>query len=93
MLYRTGSGGIVEFSSEVEPVDSVSTDHEASHVLSSNLTNLSSVGIDERSESESSGGCVVVLIAEVVVAPPVAGRFTVRETGANCRRRDLSWYF
>jgi hypothetical protein len=47
--------GIVAYSSEVQPLDSVSTDHEASYVLvSSNLTNLSSVVIDERSESETS---------------------------------------
>jgi hypothetical protein len=47
--------GIVAYSSELQPVDSVSTDPEASYVLvSSNLTNLSSVVIDERSESESS---------------------------------------
>ncbi|NOR78092.1 MAG: hypothetical protein GQ523_06660 [Methanophagales archaeon] len=46
--------GIVAFSSEVQPVDSVSTDHEALPVLSSNLTDLSSVVIDERGESESS---------------------------------------
>jgi hypothetical protein len=32
--------GIVAFSSEVQPVDSVSTDHEALPVLSSNLTDL-----------------------------------------------------
>jgi hypothetical protein len=56
--------GIVAFSSEVQPVDSVSTDHEASSVLvSSNLTNLSSVVIDERGESEASEtskGCSAV---------------------------------
>jgi hypothetical protein len=46
--------GIVAYSSEVQPVDSVSTDHEAPPVLSSNLTNLSSVVIDERGESEAS---------------------------------------
>ena len=46
--------GIVAYSSEVQPVDSVSTDHEALPVLSSNLTNLSSVVIDERGESEAS---------------------------------------
>jgi hypothetical protein len=46
--------GIVAYSSEVQPVDSVSTDHEALPVLSSNLTNLSSVVIDERSESQTS---------------------------------------
>ena len=47
--------GIVAYSSEVQPVDSVSTDHEALPVLiSSNLTNLSSVVIDERGESETS---------------------------------------
>jgi hypothetical protein len=50
--------GIVAFSSEVSPVDSVSTDHEAPPVLSSNLTNLSSVVIDERGESESSDSAV-----------------------------------
>ena len=45
--------GIVAFSSEVLPVDSVSTVNlEALPVLSSNLTD--SVVIDERSESESS---------------------------------------
>ena len=46
--------GIVAYSSEVQPVDSVSTDHEALPVLSSNLTKLSSVVIDERGESEAS---------------------------------------
>jgi hypothetical protein len=46
--------GIVAFSSEVLPVDSVSTDPEALPVLNSNLTNLSSVVIDERGESEAS---------------------------------------
>jgi len=47
--------GIVAYSSEVPPVDSVSIDHEASYVrVSSNMTNLSSVVIDERGESESS---------------------------------------
>ena len=47
--------GIVAYSSEVQPVDSVSTDPEAPYVLvSSNLTNLSSVVIDERGESEAS---------------------------------------
>jgi hypothetical protein len=47
--------GIVAYSSEVQPVDSVSTDPEAAYVLvSSNLTNSSSVVIGERSESESS---------------------------------------
>jgi hypothetical protein len=50
--------GIVAYSSEVQPVDSVSTDHEALPVLSSNLTNLSSVVIDERGESESSNSAV-----------------------------------
>jgi hypothetical protein len=52
--------GIVAYSSEVQPVDSVSTDPEALPVLSSNLTNLSSVVIDERSESESSKECSAV---------------------------------
>ena len=46
--------GIVAYSSEVQPVDSVSTDHEALPVLSSNLTNLSSVVIDERDEGQTS---------------------------------------
>jgi hypothetical protein len=47
--------GIVAYSSEVQPVDSVSTDPEASYVLvSSNLTNLSSVVIGERGENEAS---------------------------------------
>ena len=47
--------GIVAYSSELQPVDSVSTDSEASYVLlSSNLTNLSSVVFDEISESERS---------------------------------------
>ncbi|RCV65878.1 hypothetical protein C5S53_01570, partial [Methanophagales archaeon] len=46
--------GIIAFSSEVQPVDSVSTDHEAPPVLSSNLTNMSSVVIDERGESKTS---------------------------------------
>jgi hypothetical protein len=47
--------GIVAFSSELQPVDSVSTDPEAPYVLvSSNLTNLSSVVIDEIGESEAS---------------------------------------
>ena len=50
--------GIVAYSSEVQPVDSVSTDHEAPPVLSSNLTNLSSVVIDERGESETSNSAV-----------------------------------
>ena len=46
--------GIVAYSSELQPVDSVSTDHEASYVLvSSNLTESDSM-IDERGESESS---------------------------------------
>jgi hypothetical protein len=47
--------GIVAYSSEVQPVDSVSTDPKASYVqVISNLTNLSSVVIDNRGESESS---------------------------------------
>ena len=47
--------GIVAFSSDVPPVYSVSTVNlEAPLVLSSNLTNLSSVVIDERGESETS---------------------------------------
>jgi hypothetical protein len=47
--------GIVAFSSDASLlVDSVSTDHEAPYVLSSNLTNLSSVITDERGESEAS---------------------------------------
>jgi len=47
--------GIVAFSSDASLlVDSVSTDHEALPVLSSNLTNLSSVVISERGKSESS---------------------------------------
>jgi hypothetical protein len=46
--------GIVAFSLEVPPVDSVSTDPEALPVLSSNLTNLSSVVIEERGESKNS---------------------------------------
>ncbi|RCV64291.1 hypothetical protein C5S53_09560 [Methanophagales archaeon] len=46
--------GIVAYSSEVHPVDSVSTDPEALPFLSSNLTNLSSFVIDERGESETS---------------------------------------
>jgi hypothetical protein len=46
--------GIVAYSSEVQPIDSVSTDPEALPVLSSNLTNLSSVVTDERDESEAS---------------------------------------
>ena len=47
--------GIVAFSSDASLlVDSVSTDHEALPVLSSNLTKLSSVVIDERGESEAS---------------------------------------
>jgi hypothetical protein len=47
--------GIVAFSSELQPVDSVSTDHEAPYVaVSSNLTNLSSVVIDERGDSQTS---------------------------------------
>jgi hypothetical protein len=50
--------GIVAFSSELQPVDSVSIDHEALPVLSSNLTNLSSVLIDERGESEASDSAV-----------------------------------
>jgi hypothetical protein len=51
--------GIIAFSSEVQPVDSVSTDPEASYVLvSSNLTNLSSVVIGERGESEASDSAV-----------------------------------
>jgi hypothetical protein len=52
--------GIVAFSSDVQPVDSVSTDHEALPVLSSNLTNLSSVVINEKGESESSKECSAV---------------------------------
>jgi hypothetical protein len=49
-----GLVGIVAYSSDASlPVDSVSTDQEALPVLSSNLTNLSSVVIDERGESES----------------------------------------
>ncbi|RCV65758.1 hypothetical protein C5S53_02140 [Methanophagales archaeon] len=50
--------GIVAYSSEVQPVDSVSTDHEALPVLSSNLTNLSSVVGDERGECEASDSAV-----------------------------------
>jgi hypothetical protein len=51
--------GIVAYSSEVQPVDSVSTDPEASYVpASSNLANLSSVVIEERGESESSNSAV-----------------------------------
>jgi hypothetical protein len=51
--------GIVGFSSDASLlVDSVSTDHEVPYVLSSNLTNLSSVVIDERGESESSNSAV-----------------------------------
>nr|QNO58051.1 hypothetical protein BLAHKPKO_00015 [Methanosarcinales archaeon ANME-1 ERB7] len=51
--------GIVAFSPEVQPVDSVSTvNPEALPVLSSNLTNLSSVVIDERGESENSNSAV-----------------------------------
>jgi hypothetical protein len=50
--------GIVAYSSEVQPADSVSTDHEALPFLSSNLTNLSSVVIDERGECESSNSAV-----------------------------------
>jgi hypothetical protein len=46
--------GIVAYSSDVQPVDSVSTDHEALPVLSSNLTNFSSVVIYESGESEAS---------------------------------------
>ena len=46
--------GIVAYSSEVQPVDSVSTDPEALPVLSSNLMNLSSVVIDESGESKTS---------------------------------------
>jgi hypothetical protein len=47
--------GIVAYSLEVQPVDSVSTVNlEALPVLSSNLTNLSSVVIGERGESETS---------------------------------------
>jgi hypothetical protein len=47
--------GIVAYSSEVQPIDSVSTDPEALPVLvSSNLTTLSSVVTDERDESEIS---------------------------------------
>jgi hypothetical protein len=46
--------GIVAYSLELQPVDSVSIDHEALPFLSSNLTNLSSVVIDERGESETS---------------------------------------
>jgi len=54
--------GIVAFSSDVPPVDSVSTDHEALPVLSSNLTNFSSVVIDERGESETSDSAVELYI-------------------------------
>jgi hypothetical protein len=47
--------GIVAYSSEVQPVDSVSTDQEASYVwVSSNLTNLSTVVIEERGKSQTS---------------------------------------
>jgi hypothetical protein len=47
--------GIVAYSSDASLlVDSVSTDHEALPVLCSNLTNLSSVVIEERGESEAS---------------------------------------
>ena len=47
--------GIVAFYSEVQPVDSVSTVNlEALPVLSSNLTDSSSVVIVERGESEAS---------------------------------------
>jgi len=52
--------GIVAFSSDASLlVDSVSTVNlEAPPVLSSNLTNLSSVVIDERGESETSNSAV-----------------------------------
>jgi hypothetical protein len=50
--------GIVAYSFEVQPVDSVSTDLEALPVLCSNLTNFSSVVIEERGESESSNSAV-----------------------------------
>jgi hypothetical protein len=53
--------GIVAYSSELQPVDSVSTVNlEALPVLNSNLTNLSSVVIDERGESENSKECSAV---------------------------------
>jgi hypothetical protein len=46
--------GIVAYSSEVQPVDSVSTDHEVLPVLNSNLTTSSSIVIGERGENENS---------------------------------------
>jgi hypothetical protein len=47
--------GIVAYSSEVQPVDSVSTDQEASYVpVSSNLTDLNTVVIEERGKSQTS---------------------------------------
>ena len=50
--------GIVAYSSELQPVDSVSTDHEASYVLvSSNLTSSDSM-IDERGENKASESAV-----------------------------------
>jgi hypothetical protein len=53
--------GIVAYSSDaLLLVDSVSTDHEAPPVLSSNLTDSSSVVIEERGESESSKECSAV---------------------------------
>jgi len=53
--------GIVALSSEVQPVDSVSTVHEAPYVLvSSNLTDSNSVVIDKRSESESTKECSAI---------------------------------
>ena len=50
--------GIVAFSSEVQPVDSVSTYLEAPPALSLNLTNSSSVVIEESGESETSNSAV-----------------------------------
>jgi hypothetical protein len=57
--------GIVAFSSDVQPVDSVSTVNlEALPVLSSNLTNLSSVVIDERGESKASDSAVELYLEQ-----------------------------
>jgi hypothetical protein len=56
--------GIVAYSSDVQPVDSVSTDYEALPVLSSNLTNLSSVVIDKKGESEASDSAVELYLEQ-----------------------------
>jgi hypothetical protein len=57
--------GIVAYSSEVQPVDSISTDPETLYALaSSNVTNLSSVVSDESGESETSNRAVELYLEQ-----------------------------